>query len=696
VESRRTSIGIARRRRLRVLGIASAILGLALCAGAAPASAIIAKIAGHAYGITPIQGVSSASIPGAYKAPASRAAGTGGVRKYAAGGALISHGGPVMHSVKTHAVYWEPPPSKELTATTKGIINRFFADVAHDSGLSSNVFGVAGQYTDATGNAAYSSSFEGERVDIEPYPANGCEVPAGYSRCLLDEQVTEQLSAYIEKNKLPTGPAQQYFVIFPHKVVTCFPKVALKSQACSSNVFCAYHGVEKQGTPEEIIYSDIPTSLMDKTHAKACQSDGLPEVQEPNADSTGFADVALKYISHEYIEASTDPQGEGWFDAAGREIGDKCNSYSPTPESEVDPNAFLPTLGGEAGQGTLFDQAINADHFYIQSEWDNGANACSMKPVPLEGAGFTPSSSSPFAGASVSFSGTAVDAYKGLGFSWAFGDGASGEGAAPTHVYAAPGAYRVTMTAKDSLTGATAPPAERTIVVNDQPTAAFTASPNPATPGSGVGFNGSASSDPDGSIVTYSWQFGDGGTGGGVTPSHAYAGAGTYVVTLTATDSAGVSATTTQPVTIDAAHVASLAANGEFSFLSATVNERTGTITFTASVADSGTFSWLLRFQNGRFGVFAAKVAKCKAAYVRLSGRCRPARVVFAKGSKGAAAPGTVTFTIKPTASAWKALRNALKRRQGVPVEAALTFQSARGGSPVTHTQRLSVKLKRK
>jgi chitodextrinase len=296
----------------------------------------------------------------------------------------------------------------------------------------------------------------------------------------------------------------------------------------------------------------------------------------------------------------------------------------------------------------------------------------------------------------VSFSGTAVDAYNGLSFGWTFGDGASGEGAAPTHVYAAPGAYTVTMTAKDSLTGATAPPVEHTIVVNDQPTASFTASPNPATPGSGVAFNGSASSDPDGSIVAYSWQFGDGGTGGGVTPSHAYAGAGSYLVTLTATDSAGFSATTTLLVTIGAAHTASVPPNSEFSLRGATVNERTGTITFTASAADSGTFSWLLTFQNGRFGVFAAKVAKCKAGYVRLSGKCRPARVVFAKGSKGAPAPGTVTLTIKPTASAWKALRNALKRRQGVPVLAALTFQSARGGSPVTHTQRLSVKLRRK
>jgi PKD repeat protein len=680
-----------------VLGIVSAILGVALCVGAAPASAIVAQIAGHAYGITPIKGVSPASIPGSHRAPASPAVGRGGVRNYDAGGAMVSHGGPVMHKVTTHVIYWDP--GKEFTAVTRGIIKKFFTDVALDSGLATNVFGVAGQYTDATSHAAYSSTFAGELPDTEPYPTSGCKVPAEgdpgpYSRCLLDIQVTEQLSAYIEKNELPTGAEHQYFVVLPHQVVTCFPKVGEKPQTCSNNVFCAYHSVIEG--PKEIIYSDIPTSLMDKTHAKDCQSDGLPKVQEPNGDSTGFADVALKYISHEYIEASTDPQGEGWFDAAGREIGDKCNSYSPTAESEVDPNAFLPALGGEAGKGTLFNQSINADHYYIQSEWDNGANACSMKPVPLEGAGFTPSSPSPFVGSPVSFSGTAVDTYKGLGFSWTFGDGASSEGATPTHVYAAPGAYKVTMTARDSLTGATAPPAERTVVVNDQPTASFTASPNPATPGSGVGFNGSASSDPDGSIVTYSWQFGDGGTGGGVTPSHAYAGAGTYLVTLTATDSAGFSATTTQAVSINAAHVASLAPNDEFSLLSATVNERTGTITFTESVSDPGTFSWLVTFQNGRFGVFAAKVAKCNAGYVRLSGRCRPARVVFAKGSKGAAAPGTVTFTIKPTASAWKALRNALKRRQGVPVVAALTFQSARGGSSVTHTQRLSVKLKRK
>jgi RHS repeat-associated protein len=60
-------------------------------------------------------------------------------------------------------------------------------------------------------------------------------------------------------------------------------------------------------------------------------------------------------------------------------------------------------------------------------------------------------------------------------------------------------------------------------------------------------FNGGSSYDPDGSIVTYSWTFGDGGTGSGMAPTHAYTSAGTYTVTLTVTDNLGAqgSASTT-------------------------------------------------------------------------------------------------------------------------------------------------------
>lgn len=57
--------------------------------------------------------------------------------------------------------------------------------------------------------------------------------------------------------------------------------------------------------------------------------------------------------------------------------------------------------------------------------------------------------------------------------------------------------------------------------------------------GTWVDFNASGSSDPDGSIVSYSWAFGDGMTGSGVTVSHLYPYEGTFPVTLTVTDNSG-------------------------------------------------------------------------------------------------------------------------------------------------------------
>src|SRR5207302_2617289 len=57
-----------------------------------------------------------------------------------------------------------------------------------------------------------------------------------------------------------------------------------------------------------------------------------------------------------------------------------------------------------------------------------------------------------------------------------------------------------------------------------------------------VSLNGSASFDPDGNIASYVWNFGDGGTGSGVSPAHAYNAAGTYSITLTVTDNFGAQA----------------------------------------------------------------------------------------------------------------------------------------------------------
>lgn len=65
-----------------------------------------------------------------------------------------------------------------------------------------------------------------------------------------------------------------------------------------------------------------------------------------------------------------------------------------------------------------------------------------------------------------------------------------------------------------------------------------------------VGLDGSASTDPDGSIVSYAWRFGDGATASGATTTHTYAADGTYAVELTVTDDGGLSATTSLSVAV--------------------------------------------------------------------------------------------------------------------------------------------------
>lgn len=65
-----------------------------------------------------------------------------------------------------------------------------------------------------------------------------------------------------------------------------------------------------------------------------------------------------------------------------------------------------------------------------------------------------------------------------------------------------------------------------------------------------VFFDGSGSYDPDGSIVSYHWNFGDGTSGSGVTTSHMYSTANVYTVTLTVTDNDGLTGTDTAVITV--------------------------------------------------------------------------------------------------------------------------------------------------
>jgi len=98
-------------------------------------------------------------------------------------------------------------------------------------------------------------------------------------------------------------------------------------------------------------------------------------------------------------------------------------------------------------------------------------------------------------------------------------------------------------------------------------------------------FDGSGSTDTDGSISSYAWTFGGDGSGSGMTSSHAFSAAGTYTVSLVVTDNAGATGNTAQSVTVSAPPVAQTMSIGALSG-SATSRKGGWTADVTITVVD--------------------------------------------------------------------------------------------------------------
>jgi len=283
----------SRRLPLAAPRLALALAGLAISTGglliaSAPAGALVETVGGQAYGFAP-HSIQSPFISEGEPLSFANAAGN-----------------PVVHSSATYAIYWDP--TDHYHGDWQQVIDLFFQNMSAASGSLGAVFAVDAQYTDRSNqHAAFTSAFRGAYPDTDPYPAAVCTDPHPLQAldaiaCLTDQQVREELSAFISQHSLPKGMSSIFYVLTPPGVTVCLDAAAAhcsssgQPPALTANSFCSYHSAISPTNPvsgdgNTILYGMIPWTAGgvgdyhlvggDETQAYDCQDGGYDPSSNP-------------------------------------------------------------------------------------------------------------------------------------------------------------------------------------------------------------------------------------------------------------------------------------------------------------------------------------------------------------------------------------------------------------------------------
>lgn len=290
-------------------------------------------------------------------------------RQDVASGALTPvtyHSGSVMGGgVTVHTIFWsggtspfqgQPPGAP---ADYQGMVERFFTDVGHDNGATSNVFSVLPQFaqgltrssiTPGSYNISYSAANPNDLIlDNHPYPskADQCASPNNAAVCITDAQVQAEVDSIVASHGGARGLHNLWYVFLPPNVDEC-----ITPGVCGTNAFGGYHSVSDVGHGVTI-YAVTIDPLIETGVAPGSDPQGYPD-----------AEVTVDIAAHETVEAMTDPEGVGYMDPNGFEVGDKCE-FGPQRGSPL----------GFASNGSPYNQVINGHQYLLQEMWANADNA---------------------------------------------------------------------------------------------------------------------------------------------------------------------------------------------------------------------------------------------------------------------------------------------------------------------------------
>ncbi len=123
-----------------------------------------------------------------------------------------------------------------------------------------------------------------------------------------------------------------WFVFLPPGVDEC-----LDASSCGTNSFAGYHAVSNVNGHGVTVYALAIDPIIEAPVPSGADPEGFPD-----------AEVALDIAAHEVNEAMADPEGNGWMDPNGAEVGDKC---------DAGPQVGTPL--GFAANGSPYNQVIN-------------------------------------------------------------------------------------------------------------------------------------------------------------------------------------------------------------------------------------------------------------------------------------------------------------------------------------------------
>jgi hypothetical protein len=207
------------------------------------------------------------------------------------GGNLINHGGPVIVTAKTVAIFWGPSwgSGNSLNSVASELLN-FYAQFG-----TTHEYNVITQYSGIQQTNLMNTFW----WDTSTPPTN-----------VSDSAIQNEVIKYFNQGGV-VDSSTIYEVFLPPTSYASFGT----SDSCGGPnlVFCAYHSNFTYGT------TDIKYSSMPYPTCGGCQWTGF-------TDAENFEHFAC----HETREAVTDPDGTAWFDRRGSEADDKC-AWSPAP-----------------------------------------------------------------------------------------------------------------------------------------------------------------------------------------------------------------------------------------------------------------------------------------------------------------------------------------------------------------------------